>query len=110
MIFYTVERSRLVSDIVVILLVRLSTLPLSPAIQRVHAYGVTVPRGHGDGLASRIRVLQKFPKLLLPDLESLVRGSIGHLHHRTEQVEAVCDVGAASEDDDEQEKERVAEN
>ena len=74
------------------------------------AVAVAVVGRHSQRLPRSLRVLQEVSELLLADLDGLVGRRVGHLQHRAEKSQAVCDICAARNDDEQHEQERVSDD
>jgi hypothetical protein len=98
------------SDFVVIFIGSTGSL-IPPAVQGIQADGVRVAPGwHVDGLSGRLVVLEEFSELLLANLDTLAVRGIAHLHHGSQEVETVRNIGTSAKKDEKNEEHRVAEN
>lgn len=95
------------SNIIVVILIP----ALAFAVEGVEADSISVLAcRHSNRRARRLVVFQKFPKLLLSNVDRLVASGVGHLHHRAEEIEIVGNVGAAGEHAKHDKQDRVAED
>lgn len=95
------------SDIVFVVL-----LPaLAFAVEGIKADSISVlPCGHSNSRARRLVVFQEISELLLSNVDGLVAGGVGHLHHRPKKIKIVSNVGAARKHAKHDKQDGIAQN